>query len=93
MIDWDSHGLSISVAAAFFFDQEPYWIRYQEKRGRLNGIGSRTSGGERTYTLRDMRQMAHALLHYGAIDREGFKHCIERIDSMQRPVFKRRKQR
>ena len=89
VIIWDTHDLPISVVAAIFFDQKPYWIRYQEKQGHLEGIGSRKPGGDRAYTLVDVRQMAHSLHHFGAIDHEGFKNCIARIDSISRPVFKR----
>lgn len=85
--------MSISEVSAFFFDQVPRWIRYQESRGHLEGIGGRTAGGDRVYTLQDVREMAHELRHFGTIDDEGFRNCIDRINQLSKPVFKRRKTR
>jgi hypothetical protein len=93
VINWETHTLPISVVAAIFFDQRPYWIRYQEKLGHLDGIGSRASSGDRAYTLDDVRQMASALLKYGTIDYFGYTNCLDRINSMHEPVFKRRRER
>jgi hypothetical protein len=91
MIDWDNHELPISVVSSVFFDQQPYWIRYHEEQGRLEGIGKRSVGGSRIYTLQDVRDMAQSLHRFGIIDGEGFNNCIVRVNSMSNPVFKRKR--
>ena len=85
--------MSISLVALVFFDQSPRWIRYQESRGHLNEVGKRSPSGDRLYTLLDVKMMARSLFHYGSIDQEGFGNCMARIESIEKPVFKRSKDR
>jgi hypothetical protein len=39
--------------------------------------------------LDDIRQMAYILRQRGIIDGYGLNHCIDRLNSMEKPVFKR----
>lgn len=64
----------VSEVANFFFAKPAHWIRWKERQGdlRLNGrqVAQRhkKEGGARSYTLRDVELMAHALCENGAID-------------------------
>ena len=96
MIDLENCEFKISIVALMFFDNTPKFLRYHEKRFiDKNGapLGRRVEnnrGGDRVYTLKDIREMAYILRRRGIIDRWGLENCIDRINSMEKPVYKRK---
>jgi len=95
MIDLTKQEFKISIVAMMFFDNTPKWLRYHEVRfidDEGNPLGRRADnnrGGDRLYTLSDIREMAYILRRRGIISSWGLMHCLERLDSMEKPVYKR----
>lgn len=99
-IDLKTYQFPIQTVALIFFDQTTFWLRHKDKIGLLqdkNGaIGTRREGSkipERLYTLDEIRRIGHSLRRSGYIDDTGLRNCIARIDSMEKPVFKRKRRR
>jgi len=97
MIDLEEHEFSVGLVALIFFNQSPQFLKYHEVRlidSEGQPIGRRNSnnrGGDRKYTLEDIRQIAFVLRHRGVLTDDNLKNCIQRIDSMRQPVFQRKK--
>ncbi len=90
------HEFTISQAAQFF-DQTPQWLRWREKGGdfvRLDGTSiepvrkssKKMGGGDRRYTIDDIREIAHSLRRIGVIGDDALRVVIDRVDAFKRPV-------
>jgi hypothetical protein len=97
MINLETYEFKISIVALIFFDNTPKWLRYHEKRlidSQGNPLGRRepnNRGGDRLYTLEDIKQMAYILRHRGTLTDDNLKNCLARIESMKSPVFQRKR--
>lgn len=72
-IDLSEPTFSVGDVARFFFARSAHWIRWRESLGHLTLDGEpvaqdRNEDGARTYNLRDVEMMAHALMENKAIN-------------------------
>jgi hypothetical protein len=85
--------------AAWFFDVSTQWLRWRERQGSLRTeagqsieprrkMGSKKGGGDRLYSLADIREIAHALRRNEVLDNEALKTVLARIDAFERPVVR-----
>jgi hypothetical protein len=85
--------------AAWFFDVTTQWLRWRERQGLLKDetgelilprrkSGSKKGGGDRLYSLSDVRRIAHALRRAEVLDNEGLKSVLDRVDAFERPVVR-----
>jgi hypothetical protein len=85
--------LPISMAA-FFFDVTVSAFKHYEYKGYLTNedgtpiIATRSSGGQRMYSLNDVRECAHALRRGEHLTNAQFNVIISRIDAFSTPVKK-----
>lgn len=88
--------ISISQAS-WFFDVSTQWLRWRERQGilirenlepilPLRKSGSKKGGGDRMYSLVDIREIAHALRRAEILDNENLKKVLVRIDAFEVPV-------
>jgi hypothetical protein len=73
---------TVSEVAKFFFARSGHWIRWAEKKGKIQLNGKkqstvhRTKGGARYYTLEDVEKLAHALAESNAITIDQLRHAL-----------------
>lgn len=83
--------------AAWFFDQDTQWLRWREREGHLQNPdgtpllpnrkeSNKLGGGDRRYTLKDIRVMAHALRRSDVLDDEALKAVLHRVDVFSSPI-------
>ena len=80
-----------------FLDQTTGWLRWRENQGVLtdkkgNPIGGRRrnekkGGGDRTYTLPDIKEIAKALRRAGVLDKESEAVVLARVEAFSKPVL------
>jgi hypothetical protein len=92
----DEKLVSISQAS-WFFDVSTQWLRWRERQGilaresgepilPLRKSGSKKGGGDRMYSLVDIREIAHALRRAEILDNENLKKVLSRVDAFEVPV-------
>lgn len=91
----------IGKVSDLFLDRTSAWVRWQERIGHIvdedgNPIGTRhehlkKGGGDRVYSLTDVRLMAHALRRANVLDDLGLEVVIARIEALSKPVFPNRR--
>lgn len=94
-LDMRTYQFSIGQVA-LFLDQTTGWLRWRENEGFLqdergNLIGSRRAnnkqgGGDRVYSLENVRQIAQALHRKGVLDDRGLEVVEQRVRSFMQPV-------
>ena len=96
-INLEEYEFKISIVALVFFDNTPKWLRYHEKRlidNNGNPLGRRepnNRGGDRLYTLDDIKQIAFILRHRGILTDDNLKNFLTRIEALKQPVFQRKR--
>lgn len=88
--------------AAWFFDQTTQWLRWRERQGKLktsDGVpilperkaSNKMGGGDRRYTIGDVREIAHALRRAEIIDNDQLETVLARVEAFGTPLRKSRK--
>lgn len=83
--------------AAWFFDVSTQWLRWRERQGILvnetgekieakRKLGSKKGGGDRMYSLADIRGIAHALRRVHVIDNDNLRKILCRVDAFEVPI-------
>lgn len=80
---------TVSEVTKLFFRRKPAWLRWREAQGdfRLNGkrVGAtrqKGSNDRRTYTLRDVEMMSHALAERGQIDGTELRRILRAVKAL-----------
>jgi len=84
---------SVSMASAFF-DISPAALRKKEKYlyDKMGNpiVISKTSGGDRRYSLNDILKIAHALRRANKMTDRQLRLIVLRVDAFKEPVLKHR---
>jgi len=83
--------------AAKFFDKDTQWLRWRERDGKFTRIdgtsiavdrksSNKLGGGDRRYTLSDIREIAHSLRRHELLDNDELKRVLARVDAFEIPI-------
>lgn len=78
--------------ASLFFDRSPWAFRALESEGYFEDLQKRpleihrTPGGDRRFSLRDLRYIAHSLRRHNTIDDRQLRLVLRRLDSFKEPL-------
>lgn len=92
----DERTFSISEAAGFF-DKSPMWLRWRERQGVFTTSegepiviarkpNEKQGGGDRRYTLDNLREIAKALRRGNVIDNRQLEVVLQRVDAFEERV-------